>query len=294
MFSGFMVTTWVVATVVAVAAGVVGFFVVVRGSAFAAHALPLGAFSGAAAAALVGVNTLVGLVVFSVLGAVGIGRLSHRARRDVATALMLVVLLGLGALFLSMTSEYAPEIYSLLFGEVLGVSTFDVVPIAVLGVISVAMIAVAYRPLLLGSISPELGEVAGVSSGRMELWFLLVLAAVTAMALPVVGALLVFSLMVGPPAAARSFTDKPHMAMVGSVVVAVVTVWAAIAISYRTNWPVGFFVGIIGAGSYFVGRTWSWWRRTRGGIEGDRLRRAGAPPDGLPHTAPRPAAPEPR
>jgi len=287
MFSGFMVTTWVVATVVAVVAGVVGFFVVVRGSAFAAHALPLGAFSGAAAAALVGVNTLVGLVVFSVLGAVGIGRLSHRARRDVATALMLVVLLGLGALFLSMTSEYAPEIYSLLFGEVLGVSTNQVAPIAVLGVVCVTMVAVAYRPLLLGSISPELGEVAGVPSGRMELWFLLVLAAVTAMALPVVGALLVFSLMVGPPAAARSFTDKPHMAMVGSVAVALITVWAAIAISYRSNWPVGFFVGVIGALSYFVGRAWSWWRLTR-----DRgLRRAAALPDGHPRTALRPAAP---
>ncbi|MDA8356479.1 MAG: metal ABC transporter permease [Actinomycetota bacterium] len=292
MFSGFMVTTWVVATVVAVVAGVVGFFVVARGSAFAAHALPLGAFSGAAAAALAGVSTLVGLVGFSVLGAVGISRLSHRARRDVATALVLVVLLGLGALFLSMTSEYAPEIYSLLFGEVIGVSTSSITPIAVLGAICVVMVAVAWRPLLLSSISPELGEVAGVSSGRMELWFLLVLAAVTAMALPVVGALLVFSLMVGPPAAARSFTSKPHVALAGSVLVAVVTVWAAIAVSYQTNWPVGFFVGIIGAGAYFVGRSWSWWVQT--GRSGWRLRRGAALRDGRPRTASLRGAPAPR
>src|SRR6202161_3086652 len=101
MFSGFMTNTWIVATIVAVVAGAVGFFVVLRGSAFVADALPTGAFAGAAGASLIGVSALIGLCVFSLLGALGIGWLGRRARHDVAVALALVVMLGLGALFLS-------------------------------------------------------------------------------------------------------------------------------------------------------------------------------------------------
>jgi zinc/manganese transport system permease protein len=263
MFSGFMVSTWTVATIVAVVAGVVGFFVVVRGSAFVADALPTGAFAGAAGASLIGVNTLVGLGVFSLAGALGIGWLGRRSRHDVATALTLVMMLGLGALFLSFSVEYAPEIESLLFGEVLGISVNEVAPVAVLGAVCIAAILVMFRPLMLASVMPELGEARGVRSHRIEMCFLVVIALATSMALPVVGALLIFSLMIGPPAAARSFTSDPYLAMALSVVIAIATVWAAIAASYTSNWPVGFFVGVIGAFCYAVGRGWSAWRRTR-------------------------------
>ena len=263
MFSGFMANTWTVATIVAVVAGVVGFFVVLRGSAFAADALPTGAFTGAAGASLIGVSTLAGLSVFSLIGAVTIGVLGRRARHDVATALTLVVLLGLGALFLSFSTEYAPEIYSLLFGEVLGISVNAVAPVAALGAVCIAAVLVLFRPLMLASVMPELGEARGVRSHRIEICFLLVIALATSMALPVVGALLIFSLMIGPPAAARSVTDSPYLAIGLSVIIALVTVWAAIAASYTTNWPVGFFVGAVSAFCYTVGRGWAAWRRTR-------------------------------
>jgi len=263
MFASFMTSTWTVATIAAVVAGVVGFFIVLRGSAFVADAVPQGAFAGAAGASLIGVNTLVGLVVFALAGALGIGWLGRRSRHDVATALALVVMLGLGALFLSMSNEYAPEIYSLLFGEVLGVSSSEVAPVAVLGAACVGAILILYRPLLLSSVMPELGEARGIRSGRVETCFLVVVALATSMALPVVGALLIFSLMIGPPAAARSFTSNPQFALVLSVVIALVTVWTAIAASFVWNWPVGFFVGTLSAVSYGVGRGWAHRRRTR-------------------------------
>ena len=109
--------------IVAVVAGVVGFFTVLRGSAFAAHAIPNGSFAGAAGAGLVGVSTLFGLGVFAFIGALGIGLLGRRGRHDAVTALMLVMMLATGALFVSLNTEYAPEVYSLLFGEVLGISS---------------------------------------------------------------------------------------------------------------------------------------------------------------------------
>src|ERR1700722_3555529 len=263
MFSGFMVNAWEVASIVAVVAGVVGFFTVLRGSAFAAHAIPNGSFAGAAGASLIGVSTLLGLGVFSLAGALGIGLLSRRGRHDVATALALVMMLGLGALFLSFSEEYAPAVYSLLFGEVLGISSNDIAPTAILGLLCILAIAVIYRPLMLSSILPEVGEARGVSHFRMEMLFLTVLALATAMTVPVVGTLLIFSLMIGAPAAARSFPDRPLMAMTLSVVFALLIVWIAIAASYETNYPVGFFVGTGSAVSYVLGRGWAAWQARR-------------------------------
>jgi zinc/manganese transport system permease protein len=260
MFNGFMINAWTVASIVAVVAGLVGFFVVLRGSAFVAHAVPNGSFAGAAGASLAGINTLVGLGVLSLLGALGVGWLGRRGRRDVATALALVMMLGLGSLFLSMSVEYAPEIYSLLFGEVLGISTNQVLPTAALAVVCVAAIALMYRPLMLSSVLGEVGEARGVGSFRMELSFLVVVALASTMTVPVVGTLLIFSLMIGAPATARSFTDSPPRAMALSVVIALLTVWTAIAASYQTNYPVGFFVGTESAAIYAIGRAWGAWR----------------------------------
>ncbi len=259
--AGFMMNAWITATIVAVVAGVVGYFVVLRGSAFPAHAIPKGAFAGAAGAALLGINTIIGLGVFALLGALGIGSLGRRGRHDVATALALVMMLALGAAFLSRTIEYESEIYSLLFGEVLGVSSSEILPTALLGLACIAAVALVYRPLLLASVTPEVAEAKGVRGYRIEMIFLVILALATAMTVPVVGALLIFSLMIGPPAAARSVTSRPLLAMILSVVVALVTVWIAIAASYLYNWPVGFFVGVLGAVSYGCGRGWAAWQR---------------------------------
>jgi zinc/manganese transport system permease protein len=263
MFASFMINAWEAATIVAVVAGVVGFFTVLRGAAFAAHSLPNGAFAGAAGASLIGVNSLVGLGAFSLAGAFTIAGLGRKARSDVATALTIVLMLALGDLFLSRTTEYAPEIFSLLFGEVLGVSANELVPIAAIAAVCIAATAVLYRPLLLSSIAPEVAEARGISARRMDLCFLVVVALVTTMAVPVVGSLLIFSLLIGPPAAARSFTNRPLVAMALSVVFALVTVWAAIAVSFETNLPIGFFVGAISAFAYTTGRAWTAWGHTR-------------------------------
>lgn len=252
MFSGFMVNAWVVATLVALIGGAIGFFIVMRGSAFVAHAIPNGSFAGAAGASLIGVNTLIGLAVFSIGGALGIGFLGRRGRHDVVTALALVFMLGLGSLFLSLSVTYAPEIYSLLFGEVLGVSSSQVVPTAALTAVCLAALIVIWRPLLLASTLPDsMGDSARF---RIELSFLLLVALATTMTVPVVGTALIFSLMIGPPATARLITTRPGVAVALSVAIAVAIVWAAIALSYEMNWPVGFFVGALSASTYAAGR----------------------------------------
>src|SRR6202035_5317303 len=178
----------------------------------------------------------------------------RRSRNDVVTALALVLMLGLGALFISLGSQYAEETYADLFGEVFGISQGEVLPIAALGIVAAAAIAVAFRPLMLTSALPEVAEARGVSTRRADLYFLVVRALPTSMTVPVVGALLMFSLMIGPPAAARSVAARPGVALALSVVIALATVWISIAASYQTNWPLGFFVGVAGAVFYLLGQ----------------------------------------
>jgi zinc/manganese transport system permease protein len=249
-----MLNTWIVGSLVALVAGVTGFFVVLRGATFAAHALPLGTFPGAAFAGLVGIDPVYGLAAFAGLGVVGIFELSRAQRSDVATALTLIFLLGLGTLFLSLSSQYANAVYALLFGEILGVSTASIAPVAIIAVFVIGAIAVLFRPLLLSAVSPDLAASSGVSPRRMEFLFLCLIAAATATALPVVGALLVFSLMVGPPSLARGLTSAPVAALCLSALIAVAMVWAAIALSYVTDYPIGFFVGSLAAVCYVAGR----------------------------------------
>ena len=257
MFEDFLINTWITATLVAAVAGVVGFFVVIRGASFAAHALPLSAFPGAAAASLLGLPALVGLLAFAALGVVGISQLASHARRDLATALTLIMLLGLGALLLSRTTQYFQATYALLFGQILGVSDAELWPVFALSLVAVALTALIYRPLLLNSVSSDLAETLGVADRPTDLLFLGVVALATAMAVPVVGTLLVFSLMVGPASAARALTARPLGALMLSAALAVLMVWSAIALSFFTDWPIGFFVGLLSALAYAAGRVWS-------------------------------------
>jgi zinc/manganese transport system permease protein len=272
MFSGFMENAWIIGSIVAVVAGVVGFFVVMRGAAFPAHAIPNGAFAGAAAANLIGISTLVGLGVFSLGAALGISKLSRRGRADAVTALALVMMLALGAAFLSQSTEYEPAIFSLLFGEILGVSTGQIWPIVVLGGVCVLSVAVLYRQLLLTALAPDIAAAQGLRPQRIETIFLVILACATTMTVPVVGALLIFTLMIGPPAAARCFTDRALVALGLSVVMALITIWAALACAFTTNWPVGFYVGSFSAAWFIIGRIYAAFRKTRGARHLRRVR----------------------
>jgi zinc/manganese transport system permease protein len=254
MFAPYMLNTWLAGSLIALTAGLVGFFAVLRGESFASHALPLGTFPGAAFAAFAGINAYYGLVGFSLLGIIGIYQLAKNQRNDVATALTLIFLLGLGTLFLSLSTNYAGAVFSLLFGQILGLSDTDVLITAAISTIAIAGTITLFRPLLLNSISPDLAATAQIPPNRTQFLFLTLLALTTAMALPITGALLVFSLLIGPASAARSLATTPLAAALTAAALALATIWAAIALAYTTNDPIGFFVGAIAALWYGVGR----------------------------------------
>ncbi len=247
MFEAFMIHTWIASTIIAVTAGILGFFVVLRRSAFAAHALPLATFPGAAAAQLLGIKALWGLLGFVAIAVALLHQLQKLGRKDVAAGLVLVTLLAVGSLLLSMTNSYAPAVFSLLFGQVLGVSAADLWPVATIASLVLVGALCLYRPLLLQSAFPELAISRGISAEVIDILFLGLLGLVTAMAMPVVGALLVFSLLIAPAAAAQSLSARPLQALLLAVIFSVGMIWLAIALSFWSNWPIGFFVGSLGA-----------------------------------------------
>ncbi len=257
MFSSFMVNAWIAGTFVAVLGGVVGFYVVLGGNTFAAHALPTSAFAGAGAAAIAGVDPLVGLLAFSLLGAVGIASLENRASQGVPTALITTFILGVGSLFLSITNSYGEQIFAVLFGQVLGISRGELWAIGGTSIVCVGAVGLMSRPITISVLLPASAEAAGLNQGRMKLALLAAVALATSIALPVVGALLIFTLLVSPAASARYLVSSLRGGVVASVMIAVITVWLSIGLAYLTNLPVGFFVGTFGVLGYVGARTLS-------------------------------------
>lgn len=250
----FMLHAWISGTIVAILCALVGFFVVIRGESFAAHALPQAGFSGGAGAVLLNINPIYGLSVFVIGGALLIGFFSKKERNDITTALCLVAILGIGTLFLGLSNKYAAGAYALLFGQIVGVSSEQVFQTALLGVICTLGITFLYRPLLLVSISKDIAESRCVSVRLIEMLFMVVLGLVAAITVPVVGALLCFSLLIVPTAITAYITSNPKKVIILSLIISVGLVWISLILAYYTEWPIGFFVSIIGGSIYLFVR----------------------------------------
>jgi len=244
MFSQpYMQNALLTGSIAALLAGLVGFFVVLRGVSFAAHALGQIGFAGAAGAVLIGVDPLWGLVAFALTGALGLGVLGVQEHgRDVTTALVLVAALGVGALFLALNTTYATAAFALLFGTIVGVSRDQVWQTAVLAAACVAALTVLYRPLLLATLNAELAAARGVPVRLVSVLFLVVVGVAAAVTIPTVGTLLIFSLMVGPAAAATYLSSRPWRAMGLAIGLALAATWVGLVVAYDTGWPIGFII----------------------------------------------------
>lgn len=251
----FMRNAFLAGAVVSVVAGIVGYFVILRRTAFAAHALSHVGFAGAAGAVVLSVNPVWGLLVFCLGGAAVMGALGQRIReRDTVIGIVLAFMLGLGVLFIALYNGYSTEAYSILFGEILGISTGDVVLTVAIGVVAVAAIGAMYRPLLFASIDEEVAVARRVPVRALSVAFLLTLGLAVAVAVQVVGVLLIFSLLVTPAAVADRLTTRPAGAIAVSVVVALACTWLGLAIGYYFSYPVSFFITSLAFFAYVVTR----------------------------------------
>jgi zinc/manganese transport system permease protein len=242
----FMRTAFAAAAIVAVVAGCVGYFLVLRGQTFAGHALAHVGFTGATGAVLIGASPLAGLVLLTVAAGLGMGLLGDRlANRDVAIGLVLALALGLGLLFLHFFTGFATQATSLLFGNVLAVSATTVWMLLALGVLCLGVLAVISRPLLFASLQPELADAKGVHLKWLSAVFLAIVALATAECAQVVGVLLVFALMVGPAATAQRLTTKIASGVLLSALLALIEGWMGLTLAFYTDWPTSFWITAI-------------------------------------------------
>ena len=242
-------------TVIAVVAGIIGYFVVLRRSSFAAHALSEIGFAGAAGAVLLGINPIFGLLSFSTVSGAGIAVLGKRAsHRDIEIGSILAFALGVGVLFISLYTGYATEAYSILFGEILGISSSGVLITLILSLAILAATAFVYRPLLFASLDEEVAEAKGIRTLLLGIIFMLLLAAAVSIAVQVVGVLLIFALMVTPAATAIRLTKKPKYAIMISVLIALFATWVGLFIAFYEPYTVSFFVTAIAFISYLFVR----------------------------------------
>jgi zinc/manganese transport system permease protein len=249
----FMQNAFVAGGIVALVAGVVGFFLVMRGQTFAGHALSHVGFAGATGAVLLGLSPMGGLVAATLLGGVTMGLLGERLQgSDIAIGSVLSLALGLGMLFLHFFTAYATQATALLFGNVLGVSTEMLWTLAILGILCLLLLAVFARPLVFASLQPELAEAKGVSLRLISVLFLAIVALATAGCIQIVGVLLVFTLMVGPAATAQQLTTRLGYGVALSATLALAEAWLGIMLAFYTDWPTSFWITALSGAAYLI------------------------------------------
>jgi zinc/manganese transport system permease protein len=241
--ASFMRNAFIGGALVALAAGALGYFVVVRQHAFAAHALAHIGFPGATGALLVGVPVTLGLAVFCVGGALAIALFGRRlAERDVATGTILAFATGLGVLFASLATRSASTVTSVLFGNLLAISVDELVTFGIFTAGLVAVLVTIGRPLVFASVNPEVAEARGVPIRALNVVFMVLLALVITMAIQVVGTLLLFGLVVTPPASALAFTARPMRVAVLGTAIALSSVVIGLVLSAMFNLPPSFVI----------------------------------------------------
>jgi len=261
----FMRNAFAAAGVAAVVSGLVGYFLVLRGQTFAGHALGHIGFAGATGAVLIGVASIWGLVGFTVAAGIAIGLLGERiSNRDVAVGVVLALALGVGLLFLHYYTAFATQVTALLFGNVLAVDRSTIVTLIALAVVTLLALAAIMRPLLFASLQPELAEAKGVPLRFVSTAFLAIVALAVSESAQIVGILLVFALMVGPPATAQRLATGLWSAVALSAALALAEAWLGLVIAYATDWPVSFCIAALSALGYFVTRGNFWPRREAG------------------------------
>lgn len=257
----FMQHAFLAGSIVAIMCGTIGVFVVARGLSFIAHTFSHIGFSGAAFAIYMGFDPLNGMLMFTCAAALAIGQLGIKMfRKDAVISVILSIFLGLGFLFLSLSTKQSNSVTSLLFGTVLGISLVEVEKIAVLSIVVLCLLVLGFKMLTFDSFDHIGAQAAGLPIRFISVAFLLLLAVATAEAVQIVGALLVFTLMTIPAATAQNLTHSVSRMILLSALIALAGVWGGLVLGFYTNAPVSFFITAVEGILYFSSYAWSTFR----------------------------------
>ena len=266
----FIQNAFLAGTIVALVTAVVGYFVVLRAQAFASESISEIGFAGSTGGPLFGVSSLIGMFILTILSALGMGALGERVRgRDVETGMVLAFALGLGVLFTSLyaSGKNAVVTVSALFGSILSVTRGDVLTTLISGIVVLLLLAFLFRPLLFASIDPEVAQTRGVPIRLLSIMFLVLLAVTIAMAIQVVGALLVFALLIAPAASAARLTHRPLASVALSILLGLAVTWLGLFLTVTgpggRYLPASFYIATLATLTYFAAIIASRWYAAR-------------------------------
>jgi zinc/manganese transport system permease protein len=268
----FMQHAFLAGTAIAAACGLAGFFLVLRAQVFTGDALSHVAFTGALAALAAGIDLRLGLFTATIAVAVAIGALGRMGRADdVVIGNMFAWILGLGVFFLTLfttsrSSSNGTAGISVLFGSIFGLSGGQAAAAAWIGAGIVAAIVAIARPLLFASVDEAVAAARGVPVRVLGVVFLAVVGATAAEATQAVGALLLLGLLAAPAATVQLLTDRPYRGLAISAGLAVIDMWAGLALSYAAPaMPPSFAIIAVATAAYLAAFTWSRLRRPHQG-----------------------------
>ncbi len=243
---------------------VVGTWLVLRGMSFFGDAFVHGIIPGIAAAVVLDFSPMLGAVVAALVMVAGI-ELVHRQtalKEDTGIGLLFVGMLALGVVIISTSDTYAGSLTAILFGDALGVTLTDIIRSAVLAGVVVAVTLVLYRPLLALSFDRSKAEALGMRPGRTHALLLALIAVAVIGSYQSVGTLLVFGLLVGPPATAALVARTVPMMMVLSIAVSLVSVWLGLVLSFHLGIAGSASMALVPVLLFFVTlavtRLWRW------------------------------------
>lgn len=242
------------ALIIALVGGVVGTFVVLKGLAFIGDALAHAAFAGVATAFVLGGSIYFGSIVAGVLTALGIGFVSRRGgvSFDTAIGILFVGAFAFGIMLISASRSYTVDLFSFVFGDVLGVGWADIRTIAILGAIVLALVAVFYRELLFTAYDPTMAAASGVPVAAVQYGQLALLALTTVMAIKVVGIVLVVAMLVTPAATAQLLVRRVPAMMALGALIGMVAAVAGLYISYHADVASGAAIVLVATGMFLL------------------------------------------
>jgi zinc/manganese transport system permease protein len=258
----FMLNALRAGTVVAVVAGAVGYFMVLRRQAFAGHTLAVIGFPGAAGATWLGISSVFGYFGFCIAGALVIAALPSGGRANsglggygeesAVIGTVQAFALACGFLFVSLYKGFLSGLNNLLFGTIIGVSDDQVLTLLIAGVVCLAVLAALARPLLFSSVDPVVARARGVPVRLVAAAFLVLLGVAAAGTSQVTGSLLVFALLVAPAATAARLTARPALGLSLSVLIALAVTWVGETIAFFSPYPIGFWVSSLAFAAFLL------------------------------------------
>ena len=254
----FMVNAFRAGTVVAVLAGAIGWFMILRHQSFAGHTLAVVSFPGAAGAIWLGLSATVGYFAGSIAAALVIAAVprssSGRARSEESAVIGTVqaFALALGVLFVSLYGGFLDGLTGLLFGTFLGISDIQVVVLATVAAAVLVLLAIVARPLFFATVDADVAAARGVPVRALSVAFMLLLGCAAAEVSQITGALLVFALLVMPAAAAQQISPRPVVSFGLTILLALAVTWLSLGVAYYSAYPVGFYVSTFGFTVYVL------------------------------------------